>query len=136
MHSANFRWFTFLSAFVVYPALCAIGGCGSRPAKIYPVQGEVVSADAPKKTLILSHGEIPGLMPAMTMSYPVAEPKEIESLGPSDKISAELVVADGKSYLKRIVLLQKAAKNPPSPTPAATPAAKEDSSAHRKDSPH
>jgi protein SCO1/2 len=83
------------------------GGCQSAPEKHYSIQGEVISADPAKKLLTVKHGDIPGLMPAMTMSYQVAEPKQIESLQPGDKISAELVVSENKGRLEKIVLVSK-----------------------------
>jgi len=48
------------------------------------------------------------LMPTMTMSYAIAIP---ESLGPGDKISADLVVSSSKARLEKIVLLEKAKPN-------------------------
>jgi protein SCO1/2 len=82
-------------------------GCQSAPEKHYPIQGEVISVDPAKKLLTVKHGDIPGLMPAMTMSYQVAEPKQIESLQPGDKISADLVVSESKGRLEKIVLVSK-----------------------------
>ena len=82
-------------------------GCQSAPEKHYSIQGEVISADPAKKLLTVKHGDIPGLMPAMTMSYQVAEPKQIEALQPGDKISADLVVSESKGRLEKIVLLSK-----------------------------
>ena len=101
--------------------LCA---CAAPPAKHYAIQGEVISVDAAAKMVMLNGGEIPGLMPAMTMSYQVADAKEIEKLGAGDKISADLVVANGKSRLEKIVLVQKAGKISPttSPAPSGAPA--------------
>ncbi|MBZ5702994.1 MAG: copper-binding protein [Acidobacteriia bacterium] len=102
-------------------ALFFLAACASAPEKRYPIQAEVVSADAPRKMIVVSHGEIPGLMPAMTMGYMVAEPKEIEGLGPGDKITADLVVSDNKGQLEKIVLVKKAGKEQ---APAAAPAVK------------
>lgn len=82
-------------------------GCQSAPPKRYPIQGEVISVDAPKKLLTVKHGEITGLMPAMTMGYAVANEKEIEALKPGDKISAELVVSDNVGRLENIVAQRK-----------------------------
>ena len=87
--------------------------CGSAPEKRYPLQAEVISVDAPRKLIVVKHGEIPGLMPAMTMSYAVLDSKQIEQLHPGDKISAELVVADEKGHLERIAPISKAVENPP-----------------------
>jgi protein SCO1/2 len=95
-------------------------GCGSPPGKHYPIQGEVISVDTPKGLLTVKHGEIPGLMPAMTMSYMVAEPKQIEKLQPGDKITADLVVSESKGRLEKIVLVEKATPAAPKTEPAKT----------------
>jgi len=82
-------------------------GCQSPPEKHYPLQGEVISVDPAKKLITVRHGDIPGLMPAMTMTYQVAEPKQIETLQPGDKIAADLVVSESKGRLENIVLVSK-----------------------------
>jgi len=82
-------------------------GCQSAPEKHYPIQAEVISADPPKKLITVKHGDIPGLMPAMTMTYQVADPREIESLQPGDKITADLVVSESKGRLEKIVVVGK-----------------------------
>ena len=83
------------------------GGCKSAPQKRYLLQAEVISADAPRALIVVKHGEIPGLMPAMTMQYAVAEPKQIEALQPGDKITAILVVSEFKGHLEKIALVEK-----------------------------
>lgn len=82
-------------------------GCQSAPEKHYPIQAEVISADPAKKLITVKHGDIPGLMPAMTMMYQVAEPRQIETLQPGDKITADLVVSESKGRLEKIVLVSK-----------------------------
>lgn len=82
-------------------------GCQSAPAKHYPVQAEVISVDAPRGLIVVKHGEIPGLMPAMTMQYEVADPKQIVNLQPGDKITADLVVSENKGQLEKITLVSK-----------------------------
>ena len=82
-------------------------GCQSAPEKHYPIEGEVISADPAKKLITVKHGDVPGLMPAMTMTYQVAEPKQIESLQPGDKVSADLVVSENKGRLEKIALVSK-----------------------------
>lgn len=82
-------------------------GCQSAPEKHYPIQAEVISADPHREMITVKHGDIPGLMPAMTMSYMVADPKQIESLKPGDKISADLVVSDSKGRLEKIVPISR-----------------------------
>jgi Cu/Ag efflux protein CusF len=89
------------------------GACQSAPEKHYPLQGEVISAEPQRGTITVKHGEIHGLMPAMTMNYVVADPKQLESLKPGDKISADLVVSDSKGRLEKIALLPAEEKTPP-----------------------
>jgi protein SCO1/2 len=84
-----------------------VAGCQSAPEKHYSIQGEVISADPAKKLLTVKHGDIPGLMPAMTMTYQVAAPRDIESLQPGDKITADLVVSETKGRLEKIVVVSK-----------------------------
>jgi Cu/Ag efflux protein CusF len=94
----------------------AITACHSAPAKRYLLQAEVISVDAPRKLIVVKHGEIPGLMPAMTMSYAVLDSRYIAPLHGGDKISAELVVADNMGHLEKIVLFTKVPDTaPPSP---------------------
>jgi protein SCO1 len=92
-------------------------GCQSAPEKHYPIQGEVISVDEGKKLITVKHGDIPGLMPAMTMTYQVAEPKQIESLQPGDKIAADLVVSESRGRLEKIALVGKGdGRTPPGTT--------------------
>jgi len=81
--------------------------CQKPPEKRYPLQAEVISVDVPRGLIIIKHGEIPDLMPAMTMQYAVANPKQIAALQPGDRITAELVVSQNKGHLENIKLISK-----------------------------
>ena len=103
----------------IAPILLAVtvfftAGCQSAPEKHYPLKAEVISVDAPRKLITVKHGEIPGLMPAMTMSYAVADARQIEHLHPGDTISADLVVSDNKGRLENITPAPKETM-PPAP---------------------
>jgi len=90
----------------------SFAGCAAQPEeKRYPIEAEVIAVDLPRKLLIVKHGDIPGFMPAMTMSYVIAVPKEAASLTPGDKITADLVVSASKGRFEKIVLLEKAKPN-------------------------
>ncbi len=93
---------------LVLAIICTGIGCQSAPEKHYAIQAEVISAEPQRQMITVKHGDIPGLMPAMTMSYMVADAKQIESLKPGDKISADLVVSDSKGRLEKIALLTNA----------------------------
>ena len=95
---------------VVFVSLLIAGiivGCQSAPEKHYPVQAEVISTDPSRGFIVVKHGDIPGLMPAMTMQYAVADSKQIENLQPGDKITADLVVSESKGRLEKITLVSK-----------------------------
>lgn len=97
------------SLLLMFAMICMgiAAGCQSAPEKHYSIQGEVISADPAKKLLTVKHGDIPGLMPAMTMTYQVAEPKQMQTLQPGDKITADLVVSENKGRLEKIAVVSK-----------------------------
>lgn len=99
--------------FVLIPLICSClaAGCQSKPAKHYPMEAIVISADPAKKLIIVKHGDIPGLMPGMTMTYEVADSHQIETLQPGDKISADLVISESVGRLEKIRLLSKGNAN-------------------------
>lgn len=101
----------FLTLFILLSGLIG-AGCQPAPEKHYPIQAEVVSSNPERQMITVKHGDIPGLMPAMTMSYMVADPKQIEKLGPGDKITADLVVSESKGRLEKIVLVSKGEGKP------------------------
>jgi Cu/Ag efflux protein CusF len=111
------RFYLFLLGMLVMTSV----GCQTAPVKHYAIQAEVISVDVPKKMLTVKHGDIPGLMPAMTMNYLVADEKQIEPLKPGDKISADLVLGENVGHLEKIVLVEKAA-TPPATRDANQPA--------------
>jgi Cu/Ag efflux protein CusF len=103
-------------------ALVACLGCRGPEEKHYPISlAEVVGVDVPHKLIIIKHGEIPGLMPAMTMSYTLVHPDQAKSLAPGDKISADLVVSENVGHLDKILLREKAKQVSPAPAPVLKP---------------
>ena len=104
------KWAVLL--LIVVGGLCGAGCKKAAPARHYAIQAEVIATHPERKTIMLKHGEIPGLMPAMTMDYMVADPAQIEKLQPGDRISAELVVSASIGRLEKIELVSKADAKP------------------------
>ncbi len=77
--------------------------------------GTVTEVDPAHGQLMLAHEAIPGLMPAMTMNFDVADPALLSGLVPGDRVRFELS-ADDRSY--RILAIRKVAG-----APAGAPAA-------------
>jgi Cu/Ag efflux protein CusF len=75
-------------------ALAACGG--GAPTEQGTAQGTVVAVDAGTGQVTLDHGEIPGLMGAMQMSFPVADPKLLQGVTPGMKVEFDVVHAGGQ----------------------------------------
>jgi protein SCO1/2 len=63
----------------------------------YPARGIVREVDPAAHQLVIEHEDIPGLMPAMTMNFDVADPKLLSQAQPGEAIDFE-VSFDGRSY--------------------------------------
>lgn len=104
-----------------------LGGChtatraaGAKPPG-YFVRGKIEGTDAKTGTVVLSHGAIPGLMPAMTMEYRLENPSEISELHPGDVITATMLAdksPDGPTNL-RLTDLDVIAESRPDVLPAS-----------------
>ncbi len=70
----------------------------------YPVAGQILSVDQANQQVTMKHGDIPGLMPAMTMTYPVKDKATVVLLAAGDRVKANLVVQDGKADLENVVV--------------------------------
>ena len=75
--------FAFVLAF-------ALAACGLEREQTYQVTGFVQSVDAPNKQVTISHEEIPGFMPAMTMNFDVAEAKLLDGVAPGARVAFDL----------------------------------------------
>jgi protein SCO1/2 len=76
-------------------AASLVAGCHrSEPAKRYTLQGQIFAVRADRQQLTIKHGDIVGLMPGMTMSFPVASPKMLEGRTAGEIVSASLEVRD------------------------------------------
>jgi protein SCO1/2 len=86
--------------FILVSTLALAAGCGRRSdERSYPLHGQVLAIDAPKKSLTLKHDEIKGFMPAMTMPYDVEDAAALNGLAPGDLIDATLVVFSNGAHL-------------------------------------
>jgi Cu/Ag efflux protein CusF len=52
----------------------------------FEAEGTIASVDLDKHLLTIKHADIKGLMPAMTMAFPVASPALLTGLGPGDRV--------------------------------------------------
>lgn len=67
----------------------------------HALTGEILSLDRERKVLVVTHDEIVGYMPAMTMEFFVTS-GDLEIAKPGQRIRADLVERQGEYYLERI----------------------------------
>jgi protein SCO1/2 len=72
----------------------------SSTDKVYDLRGTIMSIDKEKNTVMLDHEDIPGLMRAMKMSFPVEDAKLLTDLKEGDKVQGKIKArADGKNII-------------------------------------
>lgn len=100
--------------------------CGKREGtveeKYYPVAGLVVSVDREKGKVVISQGEIPGFMSAMTMEYSVNPSWYLSGVQPGDSIDFVLAVIQDTMFVSEISTSKSLGKTPSpqeSPSPSS-----------------
>src|SRR5437016_8206508 len=92
-------------------------GCRSRRSaneKRYPINGKIVAVDKNDRTATISHEDIIGYMPAMTMPFKIKNDADLEMMKPGDQVTGTLVVDDTSSWVEIATIAEGAA--PLSPT--------------------
>jgi protein SCO1/2 len=85
--------------------------CGGP--RSYLLKGRVVSVAANRQSITIAHEAIPGYMNAMTMPFPVKDPKLLDGVDPGDEIEGELVVTSSEGWLSRLTVTKKGEPKPP-----------------------
>lgn len=97
--------FRLISLFLIV-GLCFGISCRRSAAneKRYELNGKVVSVDKDNAKVTISHEEVKGYMPAMTMPFHVPSEVDLQILAPEDQVTATLVVDGSKSWLEDLVI--------------------------------
>ena len=88
--------------------------CGNK--KRYDLKGKVVAVEREKKLVTISHEDIKGYMPAMTMPFTVPSESDLQIVAPDDQVSATLVIDGSHSWLEDLIITRQSAN--PSLMPA------------------
>jgi protein SCO1/2 len=84
-------------------ALALAGACGSEPpSKQYALTGQILAVLPERGELTVRHEDIEGLMPAMTMTFPVAPASLLDGRTPGELISATLEVSNSQGRIVAI----------------------------------
>src|SRR5437867_445957 len=90
--------------------ICLLGaGCRPRRSaneKRYPIKGKVVAVDKNDRTATISHEDIVGYMPAMTMPFKIKNDADLEMMKPGDQITGTLVVDDLSSWIEITAIIE------------------------------
>jgi Cu/Ag efflux protein CusF len=76
----------------------ALVACGKPAPAKGTGKGTVVGSDASRHEITIDHGEIHGLMGAMTMTFPVSDPKLLDGFAPGAKVEFD-VEQQGDDYV-------------------------------------
>lgn len=93
-------WKTFTATILLtlISVACAHKPADKGSAKHYQLTGKVISVNSKDQTASIDAAAIPNYMEAMTMSYPIADKSELESLHAGDQIQATVNVYDSGDY--------------------------------------
>jgi protein SCO1/2 len=106
------------STVVVLLMMCVWFGVSCRRSgseKRFDFKGKVVAVEPDKHSVTVSHEDVKGYMPAMTMPFTVANEADLQFLAPGDEITATLVVDGSHSSLEGLIITRQSAN------PAALP---------------
>jgi protein SCO1/2 len=84
-------------------ALLLLLGAGQRlGAQQYAVTGMVLQVDPSRRSFLVSHDSISGLMGAMTMPFEVREPRELEGVLPGMTVTFTLILDRQSAHAERV----------------------------------
>jgi Cu/Ag efflux protein CusF len=87
-------------AFTVALTACGVGKV--PPVTRYRMHGKVLSVDTHEHMATIKHDKIVGFMDAMTMEYPVKDPKEFAALHVDETIDGTVFVQDTNFWVGEI----------------------------------
>ena len=110
---------------VLLICLTGVGSCrrDRTNERRYDLKGKVLLVEKEKQLVTISHEDVKGYMPAMTMPFTVPSESDLEILAPDDQVTATLVVDGSHSWLEQLIIVKQSTS--PSTMPAAAVAAKE-----------
>ena len=94
---------------IMLVALTANLACHPRKStneKRYAIKGKVIAVDKSDRTATISHEDIVGYMPAMTMPFKIKNDADLEMMKPGDQITGTLVVDDLSSWIEITAIIE------------------------------
>ena len=82
--------------------LLAVCGVSCKREQVFQVNGVVREVLPQRKQVKIEHEKIPNYMAAMTMTFDVRDAKELEGIGPGDKVSFRMIVQEKDGWIDQI----------------------------------
>lgn len=93
---------------ILLACVCFAAACWRNSnEKRYDLKGKVVVVEPEKHLVTVSHEEVKGFMPAMTMPFTVRSESDLQILAPEDQITATLVVDGSHSWLEDLIIVRQ-----------------------------
>ncbi len=81
-------------------------GCRNS-TRHYPLQGRLLAKDQETARVTVAGDDVPGFMPAMTMSYAVQDSRGLQQVQPGDRIAANVVVVNNRYWLEHLAVTDR-----------------------------
>ncbi|MEO8078563.1 MAG: SCO family protein [Acidobacteriota bacterium] len=104
------RVFTIAVCAFLISSACARG-------RRYELKGQIVAVDPVRQELTITHQDIRGFMPGMTMPFKVRDPRLLDGREAGDLVTGTLVVEDTDAYLASVERTGHAALTEAPPAP-------------------
>ena len=89
-------------AWTLFVAVALLAGRGTEAGQRYLMKGFVVQVDPSRRSFVVSHDAVPGVMAAMTMPFEVRDAKELEGVAPGMTVEFTLVVEPEDAYAEQV----------------------------------
>jgi protein SCO1/2 len=94
---------------VLVAILMVAAGCRpAEPIRQYRLVGQILAVDRQTNRVTLHHDDIQGFMPAMTMPYPVRDPRLLDGRTPGELVDATLSVQGTDAWVSSLTVTGKA----------------------------
>lgn len=103
---------------IVLLMTCILFGVSCRRSgseKRYDLKGKVLVVEPDKHLVTVSHEDIKGYMPAMTMPFTVPSESDLQIMAPDDEITATLVIDGSHSWLEGLIITRQSASSASGP---------------------
>jgi len=83
-------------------ALVVVSVASARAGERHAVKGFVVQIDPSRRSFVVSHEAVPGVMAAMTMPFDVRDAKELDGVAPGMTVEFTLVIEKDDAYVEQV----------------------------------